>query len=175
MSITDPAAGSGAAWSVVMQVLPMEGAPLAVTLASPASGGLYVVDTSVWARMSTPAVAARVADVQARHTIAVVTPQVLELGFSASSPDELDRVHEAMATFPVLHPTPATHELALAIQVALWRGGKVRAAGAFDTLIAAITVEHDATVLHYDRDFEHIAAVLPGFKQEVVAPFGSIA
>jgi hypothetical protein len=35
-------------------------------------------------------------------------------------------------------------------------------------------VEHVVTVLHYDRDFEHIAAVCPGFRHEWVAPAGSI-
>ncbi len=76
--------------------------------------------------------------------------------------------------FPILAPTSATHTIALGLQRALWGSGRVRAAGAFDTLIAALAVEHDATVLHYDRDYQHLGDAVGELRQEWVAPPGSI-
>jgi predicted nucleic acid-binding protein len=51
--------------------------------------------------------------------------------------------------------------------------GQHRAAGIVDLLTAAVAEHHGATVLHYDSDFEHIAAVT-GQAQLWVAPRGSL-
>nr|WP_253259837.1 hypothetical protein [Subtercola boreus] len=69
--------------------------------------------------------------------------------------------------FPAIdHPSESD---ALVIQQALWMIGRVRAAAAFDCLIAAYAMRNDAIVLNSDRDFGHIAdAVGPGFRQEYV-------
>ena len=141
----------------------------------PGVGRRYLIDNSVWARLSlSPVVAARVIQIQRDHTICVTTAQVLEHGFSAQSPADLDRSHGAMAAFAVLHMSARTHELALSVQQRLWHSGRVRAAGAFDILIAAVAIEHSATVLHYDRDYEHIAAVVAEFQHEPVVALGSL-
>jgi predicted nucleic acid-binding protein len=100
----------------------------------------------------------------------VATPVALGLGYSARSLSEWETVHRALAAFPVLAPTPATHEVAVGLQRALWAAGKVRAAGAFDTLVAALAVEHGAVVVHYDRDYEHLAGEDPRLRQAWVAP-----
>lgn len=50
----------------------------------------------------------------------------------------------------------------------------MRAAGAIDTLVAALAIEHGATVIHYDADYEHIASVEPRLSHEWVAPRGSL-
>ena len=63
---------------------------------------------------------------------------------------------------------------ALDIQSRLWNGGLLRAAGATDALIAAYAIKNNATVLHYDRDFEHIASVVPGFHHRWILPRGSV-
>jgi predicted nucleic acid-binding protein len=41
-------------------------------------------------------------------------------------------------------------------------------------LVAAVALEHSATVVHYDRDYEHIAGAVPGFRHEWVVPAGLI-
>jgi len=41
----------------------------------------------------------------------------------------------------------------------LWRGGRVRAVGLPDLLIAAVAEREHVTVLHYDGDYELIAHV----------------
>jgi predicted nucleic acid-binding protein len=75
-----------------------------------------------------------------------------------------------VAGFRELPLTAETSRIASRLQDALWHGGLVRAAGVFDTLTAAVTLQHAATVLHYDRDFEHLAAVCPEFSQEWAVP-----
>jgi predicted nucleic acid-binding protein len=45
------------------------------------------------------------------------------------------------------------------LQVSLWNGGLLRAAGINDLVIAATAIAHGTVVLHYDADYEHIAKV----------------
>lgn len=142
---------------------------------APVVGARYLIDNSVWARMPTSSVVkARVADIHQEHSICVTTAQVLEYGFSARTPSDLDSAHAAMSAFPLLAMSGRTHEIALDIQQRLWHSGRLRAAGAFDTLLAAVAIEHDATVLHYDRDFQHIAAAVGELREELVAPLGTL-
>jgi predicted nucleic acid-binding protein len=69
---------------------------------------------------------------------------------------------------------PVSQPVASDLQGALWRDGLVRAVGVFDTLTAAVALQHGATVIHYDRDFEHLAAVCPEFRQEWAVPPGTV-
>ncbi|MEQ1737888.1 MAG: hypothetical protein ABL886_15955 [Rhodoglobus sp.] len=40
-----------------------------------------------------------------------------------------------------------------------------------DTLIAAYAIKNDATLLHYDRDFDHIGTVVPELRHQwIIAP-----
>jgi hypothetical protein len=48
--------------------------------------------------------------------------------------------------------------------------GKHRCAGIRDLLVAAVAEEHRATILHYDRDFDHIAEVTGQPVRWVVPP-----
>jgi predicted nuclease of predicted toxin-antitoxin system len=52
--------------------------------------------------------------------------------------------------------------------------GHLRAAGVIDLITAAVAEHHGAVILHYDADFEHIAAVT-GQPQVWIAPHGSIS
>ena len=69
---------------------------------------------------------------------------------------------------------------ALHIQRQLRLNHKPRATNPVDVLIAALAalaalaVEQDATVLHYDQGFDLIAQVEPCFSQQAVAEFGSL-
>ena len=51
--------------------------------------------------------------------------------------------------------------------------GQHRAVGAADLVLAAVAERAHLTVLHYDRDFEHIAGVT-GQSVEAVARLGSL-
>ncbi len=62
----------------------------------------------------------------------------------------------------------------MALQASLGNGGRVRAAGVNDLVIAATAIVHGAVVLHYDAGYEHIATV-PELDQIWVVPRGSAA
>ena len=70
----------------------MSAEPHTALTSAPGVGRRYLIDNSVWARLSlSPVVAARVIQIQCDHTICVTTAQVLEHGFSAQSPaDEVE-------------------------------------------------------------------------------------
>ena len=51
--------------------------------------------------------------------------------------------------------------------------GHHRAAGVIDLLTAAVAEHHQAVILHYDADFEHIAATT-GQPHAWIAPRGSL-
>ena len=135
----------------------------------------FIVDTSVWAQMPTAEVVQRrVLRAVDEGEVVMPTAILLEVCFTARDPAEWEARTAAFSVFPPATPTTATHEIAMSIQGKLWRGGKVRAAGAIDTLVAALAIEHGATVIHYDADYEHIASVEPRLSHEWVAPRGSL-
>ncbi|MGH3274312.1 MAG: hypothetical protein ACRDNZ_08305 [Streptosporangiaceae bacterium] len=93
--------------------------------------------------------------------------------FSARSGTDHDTVRRSLAEFSECERHPSVG-LVLDIQNAIFHGGLVRAVGATDTVIAAYAVANDATVIHYDGDFEHVAHVWPAFRHAWIAPRGSL-
>ncbi len=96
-------------------------------------------------------------------------PQVLEYCHSARTAAGYEELRGDMDTLrPALtHPTESQ---ALDIQQALWNRGLIRAAGAFDCLIAAYAVVNDAIILNSDRDFGYIADATSGtVRQEFIS------
>lgn len=84
----------------------------------------------------------------------------LEVLYSARNPVEYARMASLRAAGLVdLPPTPQIARRAREIQAMLARRGQHRAAGCPDILTSAIAEHYNAIVLHYDADFEHIAAV----------------
>lgn len=137
----------------------------------------FLVDTSVWARLATtPEVVEelkKIAELVRPVDLLICPPIALEYGFTAPSGNAHSALIAQLDAFGQCDVHPDQDEV-LAIQSRLWNSGLLRAAGAMDTLIAAYAVKNDATVLHYDRDFEHIAAVVPGFAHRWILPRGSI-
>jgi predicted nucleic acid-binding protein len=131
----------------------------------------YLVDNSIWQRAGgSDSIARRLREISPHHLIITCPPQVLEYCHSARSPGEYAELREDMDRFlPAwAHPTAAE---ALAIQQALWNTGRMRAAAAFDCLIAAYAVANEAVVLNCDHDFRHIEEATRGtVRQEYVAP-----
>ena len=130
----------------------------------------YLVDNSIWQKAGrSDRVAARLRELSTQHLLITCPPQVLEYCHSARTASEYATLRQDMsALLPTArHPTASE---ALDVQQQLWTRGYVRAAGAFDCLIAAYAVVNDATLLHSDRDFEYIAAATGGLlRQEYVA------
>ncbi|MFD4430488.1 PIN domain-containing protein [Nocardia sp. NPDC058497] len=59
------------------------------------------------------------------------------------------------------------------VQHLMTKKGHHRSAVLVDLLTAAVAEQHDAVIIHYDRDFEHIAAVTRQ-PQVWVVPAGTI-
>ncbi len=136
----------------------------------------FIVDNSVWGRLrTTPAVRTALTaliNAYSPSAIMICPPSVAEYGFSASTGGDHTRVMAQLKAFPECPQAPTSVEV-LEMQNRLWNSGLLRAVGAMDTLIAAYALRNDAAVLHYDRDFEHVAAVTPGFRHEWVIPRGT--
>jgi predicted nucleic acid-binding protein len=132
----------------------------------------YLVDTSVFARLTKPTVAATFAPLAARRLVAVSAPVVFELGFSARNPADYRELIEGLGSFPSVPTTEADHQRALEVQEALVARSRHRAVSLVDALVAAVAEARKLTVLHYDADFELVAEVT-GQDQEWVVGRGT--
>lgn len=95
----------------------------------------------------------------------------LELLYSARTTSDYEARWEGLSTMPWLHLDEKVAGRALDIQRQLAGVGRHRRPIA-DLLVAATALEHDATVLHYDRDFEFIAEAT-GLSARWIIPAGS--
>jgi predicted nucleic acid-binding protein len=132
----------------------------------------HLVDTSVLTRLRAPAVRAVLEPLTAAGRVARAGISDLEIGYSARTAAEWDSLHEASSVFSLIE-TDARHlQRARQVQRVLatrsQRGRKIP-----DLLIAAAAEEAGLVVLHYDADFDRIAAVT-GQPCEWVVPSGTV-
>jgi predicted nucleic acid-binding protein len=131
----------------------------------------HLLDNSVHARLANPAVARQFLDLQGEGRVARCGILHLETLFSARDPRQM---HEQLVRALPLVPThQADFDRASEVMLLLADRGQHRAVGAADLVLAAVAERSHLTVLHYDRDFEHIAAVT-GQPIEAVVPLGSL-
>jgi predicted nucleic acid-binding protein len=105
------------------------------------------------------------------HRCAVVELEVL---YSATSPADFERRRTALNNGYVDLPiTPHVMNRALDAQRRLAAASQHRGVSLPDLIIAACAAEHEATVVHYDSDYDRIAAVT-GQPAEWVLPRGSL-
>jgi predicted nucleic acid-binding protein len=119
----------------------------------------FVVDTSVFARLSKPVVAAQFAPLAATARVAICAPVAFEIGYSVRSHDDYLAITDRLASFPSLPVTDADHRRALDVQASLADRGQHRALSLVDALVAAIAEVRELAVLHYDGDFELVAEI----------------
>jgi predicted nucleic acid-binding protein len=137
--------------------------------------GLILADTSAIARVASQVVGNELSRLGRLGLLATCVTIDLEVLYSARTPDEYRlialRRADAFVDLPII---PEICQRARAVQAELSKTSQHRAAGVVDLLTAAVAEHHGATVLHYDRDFDHIAAVT---RQPVrwVAPSGSLS
>jgi predicted nucleic acid-binding protein len=137
--------------------------------------GLYLADTSAIARVADPRVREEVTRLGRAGLLATCVTVDLEVGYSARSPEGYTRTADLRAAgFVDLPLHPAIGVRARAVQATLARRSQHRAAGVVDLLTAAVAEHYAATILHYDADFEHIAAAT-GQEQRWVVPRGSVS
>ncbi len=131
----------------------------------------HLVDTSVLTRLGQEPIRAAVEPKAARGELARAGISDLEVGYSARSAAEWDRLLEALEVFELVETTSDHLRRARQVQRLLaakrQRGRKVP-----DLLIAAAAEARNLSVLHYDADFDRIAAVT-GQACEWIVPAGS--
>jgi predicted nucleic acid-binding protein len=141
---------------------------------SPSAGTLYLIDTSAFARIDVPSVRNVIAGLIAEGVAATCVTVDLEAGYSGRTADEVRAIAENRRTlYRNLPITEQIAEQARQVQLRMAARGQHRAAGIVDVLTAAVAEHHGAVILHYDADFEHIAAVT-GQQHLWIAPRGSL-
>lgn len=132
----------------------------------------HLLDTSVLTRLHHAAVREVVEPRAERGELARAGIGDLEIGYSARDADEWDRLAEGLQAFELVETTAEHVARAKQVQRMLaarhQRGRKVP-----DLLIAAAAEAHGLAVLHYDADFDRIAAIT-GQPCEWVVPAGSV-
>ena len=132
----------------------------------------HLLDTSVLTRLRQPPVREAVDPKAGAGELARAGISDLEIGFSARNATEWDRLADAVKVFELVETTADHVRRAKRVQRMLaskhQRGRKLP-----DLLVAAAAEERGLTVLHYDGDFDLIAAVT-GQTCEWIVPAGSI-
>jgi len=132
----------------------------------------HLLDTSVLTRLREPAIRASIEPRAERGELARAGICDLEIGYSARDPAEWDRLANALEVFELVETTAEHLRRARQVQRMLaaqhQRGRKVS-----DLLVAAAAESRTLTVLHYDADFDRIAAVT-GQSCEWVLPAGTV-
>lgn len=129
----------------------------------------HLADTSAFARLSQPQVFAAAAPLITAGHVALCSPVAFELGFSARNPVDHEAIMSRISAFDSVPVTDSDHKRAIEIQAHLAREGQHRAISLVDALVAAVAEARDLIVLHYDSDFELIAAVTGQAHQWVIA------
>ena len=132
----------------------------------------HLADTSVLARLDKADVRSVVQRLMANSSLGRCTISDLEIGNSARNADEWDTLLRAVRTFVTVDIDPTDVTRASGVQRALAAEGR-RGRKVPDLLIAAAAERRGLRLLHYDRDFEHIAHVT-GQPHEWVVPRGTI-
>jgi predicted nucleic acid-binding protein len=133
----------------------------------------HLIDTSVLTRIAESSVRSALEPLAAAGRIGRAGISDLEIGYSARNAREWDGLQEALSAFGLVEIEPRHLKRARQVQRILasrnQRGRKVP-----DLLIAATAEDAGLVVLHYDADFDRIAAVTGQTCEWVVVP-GSIS
>lgn len=133
----------------------------------------YLVDTSALLRVTRPSVAAILEPLIEDGSVALSTPVLMEALYSARASD-FARFKAAYETATTILPiTEAVSRRAVEVQAKLAERSQHRAVQISDLLTAASAEINDLTVLHYDRDYDAIAAIT-GQPTMWIVPAGSV-
>jgi predicted nucleic acid-binding protein len=132
----------------------------------------HLIDTSVVSRLAAPAVRAIIDPLAHAGQIGRASITDLEVGYGCRNAQEWDQAMEDLSIFEMVETTAQHLRRARQVQRLLasrtQRGRKIP-----DLLIAAVAEQAELLLLHYDSDFDLIAAVT-GQRCEWVVAAGSI-
>ncbi len=136
---------------------------------------VYLIDKSALARVARqPTVRAALEQLDDDGVLATSPVIDLEIGYSAGNLAEFESVAADRAIlYQELPLTRVVTDRARHVQRELVRAGHHRGPGVPDLLIAATAEVYGATVIHYDRDFDTIAAIT-NQAVEWIVPAGSV-
>ena len=142
---------------------------------APYGGGVFIADTSAWARAHHARVRGDWSKALRGGQLATCPIVSLELLYSTRSGEDFDRLAEDLAH---LRDVPVTRSVTNAAVQALRRLAHTqpllhRSVKLPDLLIAAAAEDAAIGVLHYDADFDTLASVLH-FESRWIAPRGSL-
>jgi predicted nucleic acid-binding protein len=128
-----------------------------------AYGGPVLLDMSAWARVLLDRLGtedrARFEDAARAGDILACEPFLFEALYSARDGGDYFRLAERLTALPRVTSGPATLRRALESQAALARAPDVsHRVKPVDLLVSAIADDHAVGVLHYDHDYDTIAA-----------------
>jgi len=135
---------------------------------------LYLIDTSAHARTGHEVVRTIIAGLIADRAAATCATVDLEAGYSGRDfTDVREIARRRKELYVVLPVSEVIADRARDVQMRMAARGDHRAAGVIDLLTAAVAEHHGAVVLHYDSDFEHIAATT-GQQHRWIVPRGAL-
>lgn len=132
----------------------------------------YLAEKSALARFPVPAVEARLRPLLEDGDLATCAVVDLEVLYSSRNLVDYEEILGERQSLDAAPITPEVMSAAIELQHQLARRGQHRAPIP-DLIISAAAQAANLVVLHYDRDFELLAAV-GGARQEWVVPQGSV-
>lgn len=134
----------------------------------------YIADKSALARLRHSPVSAFLSPLILAGEVATCGVIELEVLYSARSYEDLVHTRATRTrAFPLVPMTQGDFDRAIQVMEALAHRGQHRAAGLPDLLIAAVAERERLTLVHYDADFDLVAAVT-GQPMQWVVPRSSI-
>ncbi|MFD9690985.1 PIN domain nuclease [Kitasatospora sp. NPDC001309] len=132
----------------------------------------FLIDKSAFARYPKPAIGDVIDRLFNQGRLAICGAVELEILYSARSKADADRIRDGLRGFGWFSTPDEVWDRAIEVQALLTTAGNWRALSVADLIIAATAERHGATVLHYDGDYDMIAAVT-GQPTEWVVPPGT--
>jgi predicted nucleic acid-binding protein len=138
-----------------------------------ALGRVVLADKSAWVQQAyIDSARERIEDLRASGQLRLCAVTIAELLYSSRTADEMAADEEDLSLLEVLHIDAQVEARVTWIMRKLASRGQHRAPSIADLFVAAVALTHDATVLHYDKDFELISEVAE-LEHEWIVPRGT--
>jgi predicted nucleic acid-binding protein len=138
-----------------------------------ALGQQYLIDKSAWVQQAySDGARTRIESLRLSRALFVCAVTVAELLYSSRNAAEMQADADDLSLLGRLHIDSVAEERVTEIMKLLAARDRHRAPSIADLFVAAVAGVHDATVLHYDKDFELIASAT-GQRHEWVIPRGT--